>query len=47
MTSEMLKKKKPNNWNLEIDNLPQMGDAIYFRNQMKIFFTLTIETKPY
>lgn len=33
-----LKKKKPNNWNLEIDNLPQMGDAIYFQKPVENFF---------
>ena len=45
----MLKKTHThNNWNLEIDNLPQMGYAIYFQKPVEIFFfTPTIETKPY
>ena len=33
-------KKNPNNWNLEIDNLPQMGDAIYFQKPVENFFLL-------
>ena len=32
------KKKKNNNWNLEIDNLPQMGYAIYFQKPVETFF---------